>query len=75
MHCFSDYDMWKLDPDRIWGAAPEEREEDPFEEWALDESERQFDMAASHDAEPELRHVHFSPQDVSDQRTHSGEAQ
>lgn len=29
-------------------------EYDPFEEWALDEVERQFDVAASHDAEPEL---------------------
>ena len=46
MHVFSDYDLWKLDPDRVWGSRSEEREEDPFIEWASDESERQFDANA-----------------------------
>lgn len=45
-HCLSDYDLWKTDPDRIWGPQPEEREEDPFEEWAMDEADRQFDANA-----------------------------
>lgn len=45
----------------------EEPEHDDFEEWALDESERQFDVAASHDAEPELAcipSVHFSDKET-----------
>lgn len=46
MHVFSDYDLWKTDPDRIWGPQPEEREEDPFIEWASEEAERQLDANA-----------------------------
>lgn len=44
----------------------EEPEHDEFEEWADDESERQFDMHASHEAEPELRCIPYcSAQDQS----------
>lgn len=51
VHVFSDYDLWKTDPDRIWGASAEEREEDPFIEWADEEAERQFDMNGWRDGE------------------------
>jgi len=45
------------------GDEPEEYDE--FEDWALDEAERQFDMHASHDVEPELRAI---PNDLSKER-------
>lgn len=49
---FSDYDLWKLNPPWVW--EDDEREEDPFMDWADYESERQFDVHASHYEEPEL---------------------
>lgn len=39
MHYFSAYDLWKLNPPWVW--EDNEREEDPFIEWAEGESERQ----------------------------------
>lgn len=51
MPILSDYDLWKLNPPWVWD--DNEPPDDPFMDWAEEESERQSAMCVAFPAEGE----------------------